>query len=82
MIDENSPLGLVNKRSIFLLRPILNCLDLKSRNYSEDGFESLDLNEPSLNDELYTKYSSVSRSNHLGFHAWDVLMKFYQIKVN
>ncbi|CAH8576048.1 unnamed protein product [Heterobilharzia americana] len=80
MIDENSPLGLVNKRSIFLLRPILNCLDLKSRNYSEDGFESLDLNEPSLNDELYTKYSSVSRSNHLGFHAWDVLMKFYQIK--
>ncbi|CAH8855553.1 unnamed protein product [Trichobilharzia szidati] len=76
-VDENSPLGLVHKSSTFLLRPIMNCLDTK--NYSEDGFEYLDLNE-TTNDEISTKNSSKSRSSPFGFHAWDVLMRFYQIK--
>nr|CAH8855472.1 unnamed protein product [Trichobilharzia regenti] len=76
-VDENSPLGLVHKSSTFLLRPIINCLDTK--NYSEDGFEYLNLNE-TTNDEISTKNSSKSRSSPFGFHAWDVLMRFYQIK--
>ncbi|KAH8871805.1 RUN domain-containing protein 1 [Schistosoma japonicum] len=78
-IDENSPSGLINKRSIFLFRPILNCLDSKSRNHSEDKFECYDLNEPLIND-INKEYSSVSHSSYLGIHAWDVLMRFYQIK--
>ncbi|CAH8523235.1 unnamed protein product [Schistosoma turkestanicum] len=79
-IDENSLLGLANKRSIFLFRPILNCLDSRSRNHSEDKLECLDLNDPS-NDYISTKSSSVPHhSNDLGIHAWDVLMRFYQIK--
>ncbi|CAH8549078.1 unnamed protein product [Schistosoma mattheei] len=78
-IDENSPLGLANKRSILLLRPILNCLDSRSRNHSEDKFECLDLNDPS-GDYIDTNSFSGSRSNYIGIHAWDVLMRFYQIK--
>ncbi|CAH8587847.1 unnamed protein product [Schistosoma rodhaini] len=77
--DENSPLGLTNKRSILLLRPILNCLDSRSRNHSEDKFECLDLNNLS-SDYIDTNSFSGSRSNCIGIHAWDVLMRFYQIK--
>ncbi|CAH8575368.1 unnamed protein product [Schistosoma bovis] len=77
-IDENSPLGLANKRSILLLRPLLNCLDSRSRNHSEDKFECLDLNDPS-SDYISNSFSG-SRSNYIGIHAWDVLMRFYQIK--
>lgn len=79
-IDENSPLGLANKRSILLLRPILNCLDSRSRNHSEDKFECLDLNDPS-SDYISNSFSG-SGSNYIGIHAWDVLMRFYQIKVS